>query len=78
MQGRHHGSPVVVVIVVAAATLGPFLSPICKNDSSIILFGLYGKRRSIVFFFLFFDQVGNRAGRSVVLDLSLDAHCGGE
>ncbi len=40
MQGRRHGSPVVVVIVVAAATLGPFLSPICKNASSIILFGL--------------------------------------
>jgi hypothetical protein len=36
MQGRRHGSPVVV----AAATLGPFLSPICKNASSIILFGL--------------------------------------
>ncbi len=38
MQGRRHGSPVVVVIVVAAATLGPFRSPICKNASSIILF----------------------------------------
>ncbi len=37
MQGRRHGSP---VLVAAAATLGPFLSPICKNDSSIILFGL--------------------------------------
>jgi hypothetical protein len=27
MQGRRHGSPVVV----AAATLGPFLSPICRD-----------------------------------------------
>ncbi len=42
MKGRRHGSPVVAVVVVvaAAATLGPFLSPICRNASSIILFGL--------------------------------------
>ncbi len=42
MKGRRHGSLVVVVVVVAAvaATLGPFLSPICRNASSIILFGL--------------------------------------
>jgi len=32
----------------------------------------------LFFFSLFFDEVGNRAGRSVGLDLSLDAHCGGE
>ncbi len=41
MKGRRHGNLVVVVVVfAAAATLGPFLSPICRNASSIILFGL--------------------------------------
>jgi hypothetical protein len=38
-EGQTHGSPVVVVVA-AAATLWPFLSPICRNASSIILFGL--------------------------------------
>ncbi len=55
MKGRRHGSPVVVIVAAAAAaadaTLGPFLSPICRNASSIILFGLSGKRRLIVYLF---------------------------
>ncbi len=54
MNGSRHGTPIVVVVVAAAATLGPFLSPICRNASSIILFALLGKRRLIVYLFLCF------------------------
>ncbi len=40
MKGKRHGSPVVVVAAAcsaaAATDFGPFLSPICRNPSSII------------------------------------------
>jgi hypothetical protein len=32
----------------------------------------------VYLFFCFFGEIGNRAGRSVGLDFSLDAHCEGE